>query len=194
MKKPTSFIFPLAFLAALMPLRTFADVTMSDALKADSNFPNASTLWQEAATSLENDDYANAANKLLVAGSRILDILVSSPLSRQADDSNIVSRNKEFIARARLAYTTARSALDNNSDTGVKSYVNTVLFLLDDLEALLDGGNFDPSTWEATINVALASIEHVENTTGRRFDFDTILENEKNPTPQDINSMEILSL
>lgn len=194
MKKATPLIFPLAFLAALMPFRAFADETISATLKADASFPASSALWQAAATDVDNEDYTNASNKLLAAGNVIIRKLATRPLATQVTDVNVIARNKEAIARARLAYTTARTALDLNADVGVQPYVNTVLLLLDDAETLLDEEGFEASTWGATLNVALASIDFVSTTTGRKETFDTIVTEEESPDPVDINTINVSEL
>lgn len=194
MKKITPLIFPLAFLAALMPFRAFADETISSILKSNTDFPASSVLWQAAAADLANEDYTNASNKLLAAGNVIIRKLATRPLAAQVDDLNVISRNKKAIARARLAYTTARTALDLNADTGVQPYVNTVLLLLDDAEMLLNEDVFEASTWSATLNVALASIDFVSTTTGRKDTFDTIITGEENPDPVDVNTINVREL
>jgi hypothetical protein len=84
-------------------------------------------LWQAAATDVANEDYTNASNKLLAAGNVIIRKLATRPLATQVTDVHVIARNKEAIARARLAYTTARTAVDLNGDIGVQPYVNTVL-------------------------------------------------------------------
>jgi len=194
MKKITRLIFPLAFLAALMPFRSFADETMSATLKAEGSFPASSALWQAAATNLADEDYTNASNKLLAAGNVIVRKLATRSLATQVSDINVIARNKEATSRARLAYTTARTALDLNADVGVQPYINTVLLLLDDAETLLDEESFEASTWSATLNVALASIDFVSTTTGRKDAFDIIVTEEENPDPVDINTINVSPL
>ena len=194
MKKVFPLVFPLAFLAALMPFRAFANEAMSAALQADATFPHSSTLWQSAATDLANEDYINASNKLLAAGNIIIRKLATRPNVAQVEDVNVIPRNKAAIARARLAYTTARTTLDHNADVGVQPYISTVLLLLDDVETLLEKEDFEAATWSASLNVALASIDFVSTTTGRKEAFDSIVTKEENPDPIDVNNVDIIQL
>jgi hypothetical protein len=190
--KPTIRIaYLVALLSALIPLSVFADAMMRDALKADRYFPHSSALWQAAATDLANEAYSDASSKLLAGGNVILRKLATRPLVTQLEDVNVIPRNKEAIGRARLAYTVARTALKKNADTRVLPYINTVLLLLDDIEVLLDEEGFEASTWSATLNVALASIDFVSTSTGSKTLFDALITEQENPDPADMNTVTI---